>query len=69
MVTRPSYDQIADAIAACLAAGLYELELRQDGQPVPDPVWRLARVLERNGLIDAAAFRGNGRAARASNRW
>lgn len=56
--SRPSYAAIASAVQAVLDCGLYELELRQDGKPVADPVWRLAKALERAGLIDA---RGVGR--------
>jgi hypothetical protein len=66
MSAEPGYERIAAAIGDALDSGLYEIELtedgielRQDGSAVEDPVLRLARVLDKAGLIDWAALDGD----------
>lgn len=54
----PGYQQIADAIEAACDAAALTLDARRDGVPVEEPYLRLARVLDKAGLIDWAAFAG-----------
>ena len=54
----PGYERIAEAIANCLDTADLEVEVcRVDGDPIrPHPLLALARVLDKGGLIDWAAF-------------
>jgi hypothetical protein len=54
----PGYQRIADAIASACDTAALALDARRDGVPVAEPYLRLARVLDKAGLIDWAAFAG-----------
>jgi hypothetical protein len=55
-MTEPGYERIADAIFyACEVAAL-DIIVTRDRRPVDSPELVLARVLDKAGLIDWAAF-------------
>jgi hypothetical protein len=56
----PGYQRIADAIAQTVESAVLELHVcdADGGAPVLDPYLRLARLLDKAGLIDWSAFAG-----------
>lgn len=53
----PTYEQIQHALDDAFGCAAITVTVREAGGAIAPP-WRLARCLSKQGLIDAAAFRG-----------